>query len=813
MHCAFCLRENARLEGGCCDEVYCNERCKHKDITHKFDCISAKPPPQQGVDLSTLAVAPNVLGEGSFGCVLKSADGRWAIKVQDSQSTDICAYESGLQNQLGLVVPNAAIARVYTYGVDIPYIPPGWRSALLNGCQKARVWAERNWTGKFCITIMDFLPGKAPRSLEARNVPLFCFALLYTVTQGYEKMQFQHLDIKPANIILIPQPLGKETYRICGAQESEWKFSGINAVPRMVDFGLSTTTNMPSSIDPLKNKGATLMITPFEVVVGRIQPRPGNGAGVRDFMHTVGKKRYHWSYDLFSIGITVLEAVLTTRPDEVYSMKMIMDAMPYINAFLQRYGIQPNAPEAQQPGMVLMYMYNLCIIQHLLGNGAYPQLTDNTFDAYYPPGTVGYDLLRTQKSIQIINYIVAKNVSLFQADIAKFKQTFGDNGLSLVASLLHWNPEKRGGGKGRVLFHPFFNAYRSAIKCSPDGKVLQDAQQKQVVVGVKGNDERKRRIARHVQTLFHQTSPEAAESIIGSQTFRLGKSGMVGGGIYFAASVTDTDRKAETKGVILQADVLLGRTKTITRPDYNMNFERLLIEGYDSVFIMTNSGPEYVVYNPDQVRNVRYAMGPDILNRELTIMYPGMQVAKVLMLAIGAGAFGYLAFLGRDTRTQQYRLFGGTHDRKRSRGDNARHEWCEEFGAFLQGPDILCNPPTFEELKDAPKIFQNGRVGKGGPPKTNIIILMDVDALSGNNNVDVFKWNKNNQAVRAKPGTPADYKEIDKLISMDLSDLIQVANATPPGMIAEKRNEYTISAETLQAVRDLHAAKMFGKKK
>lgn len=724
---------------------------------------------RQPVDLSTIAVAPKVLGEGSFGCVLKSADGRWAIKVQDGGVSEICAYESGLQNQLASAVENAAVAKVYTYGVDVPSIPVPWRNALMTGgCAKASAWAQRGWSGRFCITVMDFLPGSAPRNLEPRNVPLFCFALLYTVIQGYEKMQFQHLDIKTANIILTPQPRGTETYTVCSAK-SKWTFRGINAVPRLVDFGLSTTTRMPSSIDPLKNKGATLMITPFEVVVARIQPK--NGVA-REFMYTLNK-RYHWSYDLFSIGMTILEATLSP-PNDTFGMRLLMDAVPYTNGWLTRYGYQLNQPDAVHPGMVLLYMYNLCIIQHLLGNGSYPSPTDASYDAYYPPGTVGWDLLRSPQSLQIIDYVVAKASPMYADDMARFRQQYGAEGISMVASLMHWHPEKR---NRRVLMHPFFAPYRKASDCN---------------TGVEKD---------HIQTLYHQTSPEAAESIIASQTFRLGKQGMVGGGIYFAASVTDTDRKAETKGVILEAQVWLGKTKTITRPDYTMNLDRLTREGYNSVFIMTNSGPEYVVYDARQVRNVRYATGQDVLNRELTLVYPGLKVAKVLMLA--ASKDKKTLYLGRDARTRTYRLFGGTHDRKRSRGDNARHEWCEEFGAFLRGPDILCNPPTFEELKMQPKIFQGGKVAKGGPPQTNMVILMSIV-----NNIDTDAWNRNNQAVRAKAGVPEDYKEMDQLKAFSVSELMAVALATPPGRAASKGNEYSISADVLQALRDFRKQKI-----
>lgn len=315
--------------------------------------------------------------------------------------------------------------------------------------------------------------------------------------------------------------------------------------------------------------------------------------------------------------------------------------------------------------------------------------------------------------------------------------------------------------------------------------------------------QRNQRLSTNQKTLYHQTSPEAAEAIISSQTFLLGKTGVLGGGIYFAASITDTDRKAETKGVILEAEVLLGRIQTFTGPSRDITFQKLLKMGYDSTFIMMNSGPEYVVYNSDQVRNIRYASNVDIINRELTIIYPRLKAAKVLMLVVGKQQGERVAFIGRDARSKQYRLFGGTHDRKRSRGDNVRHEWCEEFGAFLKDQGMVCDPPTFEQLTNMPKIFERHRLEKGGPPQTNIIILVNVGVL----NISESSWNRNNQKVRNDPEALADYKEIDKLSIIKLSELIQAANAVPTERGVSKGDVF-ISSSVLQAVRDFQKNKM-----
>ena len=118
--------------------------------------------------------------------------------------------------------------------------------------------------------------------------------------------------------------------------------------------------------------------------------------------------------------------------------------------------------------------------------------------------------------------------------------------------------------------------------------------------------ERESRLDGHVRTLYHQTDADAARSIKSSQSFRLGKDGLAGAGIYFAVSKSDTDHKAHKKGVILSADVRLGRVKKISSSgDGSITFESLQSEGYDSVEIPRPGGTEFVVYSPDQVRQVR----------------------------------------------------------------------------------------------------------------------------------------------------------------------------------------------------------------
>jgi hypothetical protein len=168
--------------------------------------------------------------------------------------------------------------------------------------------------------------------------------------------------------------------------------------------------------------------------------------------------------------MTILNATLSTSEYDIIGFRMIQDATPYITSIFQRYGIQAKSQEEMHAGMVVMFMYNLCIIQELLGNGRYPNANDTAFASFYPKNSVGYDLLFGSESRKIIDYIVTKNASIYASDIERLKQTYGVTAAGLVASLLRWNPEKRGGGKGNVLKDAYFTPFRSQRDCNPQQK-------------------------------------------------------------------------------------------------------------------------------------------------------------------------------------------------------------------------------------------------------------------------------------------------------------------------------------------------------
>jgi large subunit ribosomal protein L40e len=103
--------------------------------------------------------------------------------------------------------------------------------------------------------------------------------------------------------------------------------------------------------------------------------------------------------------------------------------------------------------------------------------------------------------------------------------------------------------------------------------------------------------------LYHCTTKSNAASIR-RNGFRCGNSGMAGGGIYFAESIDDASRKAQSQGVVLECEVNLGRVKHVSScGDNSLNLSQLNREGYDSVCI-PRTGTEYCVYEPSRIRVV-----------------------------------------------------------------------------------------------------------------------------------------------------------------------------------------------------------------
>jgi hypothetical protein len=106
--------------------------------------------------------------------------------------------------------------------------------------------------------------------------------------------------------------------------------------------------------------------------------------------------------------------------------------------------------------------------------------------------------------------------------------------------------------------------------------------------------------------LYHQTSPAAAAAILASGVMRVGTQGSMGGGIYFALTPEATDFKAHQRGVTLEVAVTTGRVKFVDHCDPGLTGADLLTQGYDSVYTTAlDTGPEIVVYSPDQAAPLR----------------------------------------------------------------------------------------------------------------------------------------------------------------------------------------------------------------
>jgi len=115
-----------------------------------------------------------------------------------------------------------------------------------------------------------------------------------------------------------------------------------------------------------------------------------------------------------------------------------------------------------------------------------------------------------------------------------------------------------------------------------------------------------RRVNHNCATLFHYTNRAAADAIVTSQHMMRGGQGVAGGGIYFARTPADARRKSQGgSDACLQADVWLGNPKLLDAMDHGMNFTTLSREGFDSVWLTCMNGDELVVYNYDQVENIK----------------------------------------------------------------------------------------------------------------------------------------------------------------------------------------------------------------
>lgn len=113
---------------------------------------------------------------------------------------------------------------------------------------------------------------------------------------------------------------------------------------------------------------------------------------------------------------------------------------------------------------------------------------------------------------------------------------------------------------------------------------------------------------------YHQTKNDRTtiNSIL-KNGFICGRSGMAGGGIYFALQPEDTVGKAHQGGYMFKCNVDIGCAKIVQKTCPNTNLESLKREGYDSVFIPGGihspvSRDEYVVFEPNRVTIISHGI-------------------------------------------------------------------------------------------------------------------------------------------------------------------------------------------------------------
>jgi hypothetical protein len=138
-------------------------------------------------------------------------------------------------------------------------------------------------------------------------------------------------------------------------------------------------------------------------------------------------------------------------------------------------------------------------------------------------------------------------------------------------------------------------------------EILKDISGERIEVSSRINQSRDYRLNQNSRKLFHQTSIENFNSIRSEGRMTRGSDGgIAGNGIYFAETPGETHGKARVRGAIFSARVKLGRSKQITSSgDASITFRNLLNEGYDSVMVPRSGGTEWVVYNFDQVKDIR----------------------------------------------------------------------------------------------------------------------------------------------------------------------------------------------------------------
>jgi hypothetical protein len=115
---------------------------------------------------------------------------------------------------------------------------------------------------------------------------------------------------------------------------------------------------------------------------------------------------------------------------------------------------------------------------------------------------------------------------------------------------------------------------------------------------------------RRTTTLYHMTSITNAVGILRAQAMYPGADGLCGSGIYFAPADSKLPDKALRHGVILAAEVDLGKVMIVDRSDIRGDedwVQGVTQQGFDSVRCTgLRSGDEYVVYDSSRVHSISF---------------------------------------------------------------------------------------------------------------------------------------------------------------------------------------------------------------
>jgi len=393
-----------------CDSLTCidSAACQNETYIHQL-LIEAQTIEQSMLERMQLGA---LLGEGAFGAVYKTADSRYAIKIQDG--TGDCLREATIQYDLANL-RQVSVAKVYFFSDKVTALPMQWRPVIAQtSSKKGSYWAARNWQGRFCIIVMDFLQTTPLQRISRSDMPAALFGLLYTLQSGYVKIGFEHLDIHAGNVTLVPSATGAVNYATMGCTFS----FPVQYEVRLLDFGLSITSKFPSVVT------YNMSVSSPESVIQQMTGQP--------FVP-------YQNFDMYSVGLLVLNIVAGGNAVN----------MPLTGAEALIARASQNDRSAKLISG-LQHLLNICVLEYALGNGPYP--TGIPFE----PGTwENYLFIQPQQQQDIVD-ICKASVQWRSNLVREVTQIYGVEMMRVIKTLMAWKPADRFVDlKMRSYFAPF----------------------------------------------------------------------------------------------------------------------------------------------------------------------------------------------------------------------------------------------------------------------------------------------------------------------------------------------------------------------